>query len=76
MIQIDRISMHLPAGFEHRATSIARLLGDVLAKKHIAQDVSLKSLSITPPHFSLNTSDSEIAQHIAEQIISANGGGK
>ncbi len=70
MIQIERIRMHLPAGFEHRAASIARLVGDVLAKQHISQDVSLESVSITSQRLSLNTSDIEVANFIVEQIVS------
>ncbi len=74
MIQIERIRMHLPAGFEHRATSIARLVGDVLAKQHISLDVSLESVSITPQRISARTPDVEIAYLIVEQIVSSYGG--
>ena len=70
MIQIERLTMHLPAGFEHRATSIAGLVGDALSKQHISQDVSLESLSIPPQRLTLNTSDTEIAQLIVNQIVS------
>lgn len=70
MIQIERIRMHLPAGFEHRATSIAQLVGKVLSKQHIAEDVVLESLSVAPPRFSLNITDAEIANQIVEQIVS------
>ncbi len=74
MIQIERIRMHLPAGFEHRAASIARLVGDILAKQHISQDVSLESVSITSQRLSLNTTDIEVAHFIVEQIVSGYGG--
>lgn len=76
MIQIDRIRLQLPAGFEHRATLIARLVGDVLAKQHISQDVSLESISIIQQRLSLNMSDTEIAHSIVEKIISNNRGMK
>ena len=71
MIHIERIRMHLPAGFEHRATSIARLVGTVLAKQSVSQDVLLNSLSVSPPRLPLNISDAEIANQIVEQIVSA-----
>lgn len=71
MIQIERLTMHLPAGFEHRATSIAHLVGDALSKQHISHDVSVESLSITSQRLALNTSDAEIAQYIVNQIVSS-----
>lgn len=71
MIQIERIRMHLPAGFEHRATSIARLVGTVLSKQHVSEDVVLESLSVAPPSLALNITDAEIAHQIVEQIVSA-----
>ncbi len=74
MIQIERIRMHLPAGFEHRATSIARRVGDVLAKQHISLDVSLESVSITPQRISAGTPDVAIANLIVEQIVASYGG--
>ena len=74
MIQIERIRLHLPAGFEHRATSIARLVGDVLAKQQISLDVALESVSITPRRISAGTPDVEIAYLIVEQIVAGYGG--
>ena len=74
MLHIERIRMQLPAGFEHRATSIARLVGYVLAQQHISQDVSLESVTITPQRLSLNTTDTEIAHLIVKQIVSGYGG--
>lgn len=76
MIQIERIRMHLPAGFEHRATSIARLVGDALAKQSVSHDVSLESVSITPQRITGNTPDVEIAQLIVAQIICGCEGGR
>ena len=74
MIQIERIRMYLPAGFEHRAISIARRVGDVLAKQHISQDVALESVSIPRQRITAGTSDVEIANIIVEQIVSSFGG--
>lgn len=74
MIQIDRLRMHLPGGFQHRAVSITRLVGDLLAKQHIAQDVSLESLVIKPQQLTMNNSDNEIANLIVNQIVSGTGG--
>lgn len=76
MIRIDRLRMHLPAGFEHRATTLARLVGDVLAKQSVSRDVSLDAISIAPQRINPNTPDIEIAQIIVAQITSFNQGGQ
>ncbi len=74
MIHIDRIRMRLPAGFEHRATSIARLVGEELAKRSVSQDVSLESVSIKPPQISPGMPDIEIANLIVQQLVASYGG--
>ncbi|MCP4494546.1 MAG: hypothetical protein GY820_45690 [Gammaproteobacteria bacterium] len=76
MIQIDRMSMNLPAGFQHRATSIALLVGQLLSKQSVSPDVSLKAISIKPQKLSAQVSDTEIAQQIVNQIASAYEGGQ
>lgn len=75
MIQIERIRMHLPAGFEHRAATIARQVCDLLAEQSVSQDVSIDALSIPPQRIQANTSDDEIVQMIANQIIASYAGG-
>jgi hypothetical protein len=75
MIQIERLRMRLPKGFEHRATSIARMVGEVLAEKNMArQDQVIETLSVTPKRIPLNTPDREIANLIVQEIIVASGG--
>ncbi len=76
MIQIEHLRMRLPAGFEHRATRIAGLLGDMLAQQSVSNDISLETVSIAPLRISAVTDDAEIAQIIARQIISATRGGQ
>ncbi len=73
MIRIERLQMHLPVGFEHRATSIALLVGRELTKLQVSQDVSLETLSIPRQKIPVNTPDSEIASLIVEQIASRYG---
>jgi hypothetical protein len=75
MIHIDRIRMRLPAGLEHRATSIARLVGEQLAKRSVSQDVSLESVSVKPPQITSGMPDIEIATLIVQQLA-ANFGGR
>jgi hypothetical protein len=71
MIQIERLRMHLPRGFEHRATSIARMVGEALARRHLSQDWALDSLSLKCRHISLGSSDGEVAGLIVEEIVAA-----
>lgn len=74
MIQIERLRMRLPKGFEHRATSIARMVGEILATKNIVQSYPLETVSVTPPRILLNTPDKEIANLIVKEIIAASEG--
>lgn len=69
MIKLERIRMRLPSGFEHRARSITQRVCEVLSMQSVSQDVSIDAVSITPLHVHANTSDDEIAQLIANQII-------
>jgi hypothetical protein len=75
MLHIERMRMHLPAGFEHRASSISRLVGESMAEFHPSQSRTLDSLSIGPIQVSPNATDQEIAHHVAERIASTLGGG-
>lgn len=70
MWHIERIRMHLPAGFEHRASSIGRLVGESMAGFHPQEERILDRLSIGPVRISPNATDQEIAQRIAENILS------
>ena len=69
MIQIERIRMRLPRGYEHRACSIARRVCDMLAKQSATRDVVVDSVTIAPQRINVNTSDDEIALLIAKQIM-------
>ena len=68
MLHIDRLRMQLPAGFEHRAATIARLLGGSLATYHPRESRSLDRLSISPVQVSAQATDREIADCIAKRI--------
>jgi hypothetical protein len=75
MMRIERLRLRLPPGYQHRATSIARKLGEFLAKESVSRDVSLETLSLKPQNLIGQHSDEEIAQKIARQIIAAYQGG-
>jgi len=75
MLRIDRMRMQLPAGFEHRASAIARLVGESMAEIHLSENRTLDRLSIHPVRVSPNATDQEIANSVAERITSTLGRG-
>ncbi len=75
MLHIERIRMQLPAGFEHRASAIARLVGESMAEIHLFENRTLDRLSISPVQVSPNATDQEIAHIVVKQIASTIGEG-
>jgi hypothetical protein len=75
MLHIERIRMQLPEGFEHRASTIARLVGESMAEIHPSENRTLDRLSISPVKVSPNATDQEIAHSVAERIASMLGRG-
>ena len=73
MLRIDRMRMQLPAGFEHRASTIARLVGDSMAEIEPSENRTLDRLSISPVRVLPNATDQEIAHSVAERIASTFG---
>jgi len=71
MIEIEKLRMHLPTGFEHRAMVISRLVGQALANKHISTEKALDELSLPAVKIRLHSSDSEIADLIVKEIATA-----
>lgn len=67
-MRIERIRMQLPAGFEGRATNIARLVGDFMAEFRPTENRTLERLSIGPVRVSPNATDQEIAHSLAERL--------
>ena len=76
MIQIERIRMHLPPGFEHRATTISQLIGKELSQKSITDPANVDSLKIYTPKISASARDDEIAAAITQQILASLNGGQ
>ena len=68
MIRIDSLRMHLPNGFQHRATTISRIVGDLLATQSTQHSVQLELINITLPPLRAHMPDAEIAQLIVGQI--------
>ena len=74
MLHIERMRMHLPSGFEHRASEIARLVAETLAEIQLTENRTLDRLSISPVQVSQNATDQEIAHSVAERIAATLGG--
>jgi hypothetical protein len=79
--EIGLLNLRLPAGFEHRAGRIARLVGEALAAH---PDLAggrpraagpIPHLAVAPMHVDPRRSDRAIAGHIAQSIRAALGGG-
>jgi len=75
MLHIERMRMQLPEGFEHRALTIARLVGESMAEIHPSENRTLDRLSISPVQVLPNATDQEIAHSVAERIASTLGRG-
>jgi|GEM_PF-5996562 len=70
MLSIERIRMQLPSGFEHRASTIARLVGESMAEFQPSENRNLDRLSIGPVQISPQATDQEIARSVADRIAS------
>lgn len=68
MIEIEQLSLRLPAGFEHRSSSIARLVGEALSAAGTLPCDHIESLTLPPLRAAPNASDGEIARQVANGI--------
>ena len=73
MLHIERMRMQLPAGFEHRASAIARMVGESMSEIHLAENRKLDRLSIGRVRVLPNATDQEVAHSVAERIASTLG---
>jgi hypothetical protein len=71
MLEIQRLVLNLPAGFESRAARIGRLTAEALAANLPASGSGhIEKLSIAPQTVQTNWSDRRIAAHLANAIAS------
>ncbi len=68
MLTIDTLSLQLPAGFEHRAERIGRLLGDALARLEVGSSIALDRLALPPIAIAPGASDRDVAAGIAASV--------
>ena len=73
MIRIDRLRLRLPPGYEHRAASIASLVGESLSRYRVSGALDLKSLSVGPLRMTPNATDRDVADQVARGIATSVG---
>lgn len=73
MIRIDRLRLRLPPGHEHRAASIAGLVGECLQRYRIDGTHNLERLSVGPLRLAPNASDRDVADQVARGIAQSLG---
>lgn len=71
--EIGQLRLHLPAGFEHRAQRIGRLLGAALAQTPDLPGGTIDRLGVGPLQIDPQRSDRAIADHLAGAIRTALG---
>jgi hypothetical protein len=71
ILQIDKLNLQLPSGFETRAPLIVRMLADRLGSFDFGHDISIPRLSIPEITVAAKMSDSTIAATIADSIRSS-----
>ena len=70
MIEIDRLRLHLPAGFERRAAGISRMVAEELARLPLAGEKRLETLRVPGVQASPGQSNRQVAARIASAIAS------
>lgn len=68
MVYIDRLTLRLPGGYQHRAANIARLVGEGLAQLNYRYSPANMHCLIPSVRLGLNVSDRAIAQAIIADI--------
>jgi len=69
MLDVDTLSLTLPAGLRPRAARIARLLGEQLALHALPEQAGrIDTLALPPVRVDANWSDRRIASQLATQL--------
>jgi len=68
VIAIDTLSLRLPAGFEHRAERIGRLVGDAIADLDVTESRAFDRLALPAIHVERSANDAQIATAIAHAV--------
>ena len=73
MLHIEQLRIQLPPGYEHRASFIANLVGEMLLDYSPSADRSVESLVVAPVDIEPDYSDRQIASGIVQGILTGLG---
>ncbi len=68
MLTVDRLSLRLPAGFEHRASSIASLVAQQLATTQLSASQAIAHMRVGEVETTASHTDHDIAVRIGQAI--------
>ncbi|HVK55993.1 MAG TPA: hypothetical protein VM532_13315 [Burkholderiales bacterium] len=68
MVEIEQLTLRLPAGFESRAGRIGRLTAEALSNVTAVTSMNIAQLSLPPQTIKANWSDRVVAQRLANAI--------
>jgi len=68
-IEISRLNLRLPQGFESRADTIAHRIGAELDKRNWSRDVRMDHLKLPPVSVSPHEGDGAVARKVADAIL-------
>jgi len=68
VIDIQRLRLQLPEGYEHRASRIVRLVGQALAREPVSHNGETAHLHIGPMALPEGATDRQAADRIARAI--------
>jgi hypothetical protein len=71
MLEIERLQLQLPTGFERRAPRISRLVAEQLALRGVSDSRRIERLRAGPVRVSSSDSDRRVAAAIARAIHGA-----
>lgn len=76
-LTIDQLHLTLPGHFAARAETVARRVGDALARRPVTRSLALSQLTMTLPPAAPGETDDQLAGRIADAIHDAivRGGG-
>jgi len=67
-LNIERLRLNLPRGYAQRAGSIARHVGDELARRPLSAGRSFAALRVSAPALPHGLSDQQVAARIADAV--------
>jgi hypothetical protein len=76
VLQIDRLSIHLPKSLQHRANDIAHEMAGCLSRLPLRKSLRIERLAVPAVSIHPQASNQEIARSVATAIHAGIGGNK